>query len=168
MIAEPPHAAAPCRRGNFPSSASELLQWLREDLHLLGIASTPSFAPSTMPTATAREALSPPTIALATAAFRKSLYFRMKYSAPGRVPSVGEALPTLIGSLLPTSHSLAMEVRARSSTNSSFESGLDGSVASFTLALACFTLDWIHESLSAATWSTASSSGVPWSTLYVS
>ena len=52
------------------------------------------------------EALSPPTMAFACAADLNDLYFNMKYMAPGRVPSHGDALPTFIGSLFPTSHNL--------------------------------------------------------------
>ena len=54
---------------------------------------------------------------------------------------LGDALPTLIGSLFPTSHSRAIDVRARSSTKSSFESGCAGSVASSTLASACVEIN---------------------------
>ena len=55
---------------------------------------------------------------------------------PGKVPSVGEAFPTFIGSDLPTSHNLAIDVKARSSTNSSLDKGELGSVASLTLSKA--------------------------------
>ena len=69
----------------------------------LGIPSSPPYAPSTIPTATARLALSPPTSAFALAASARFKYLQMKYTDAGSVPSVGLALPTLIGSVLPTS-----------------------------------------------------------------
>jgi hypothetical protein len=49
-----------------------------------------------LPIGIALAALSPPTIALACAADLNDLYFNIKYTAPGRVPSQGEALPTLM------------------------------------------------------------------------
>ena len=64
------------------------------------------YCTSEIPMGMARDALSPPTIALACAADLNCLYLRMKYIAPGRVPSQGDAFPTLIGSLFPTSHNL--------------------------------------------------------------
>lgn len=93
-----------------------------------------------IPTATLRLALSPPIIALALTASAyalpgwvcyKEYYLSIKYKLVGIVPSVGLALPTLIGSVFPTSHRRAIEVAARSSTNSSLNKGVVGSVASF-------------------------------------
>merc|ERR1719440_689416 len=104
-----------------------------------------------MPIATARATLSPPTAAFALAAAPKSpSYLTMKYTAPGSVPSVGLALPTLIGSALPTSHSRAMDVSALSSANSSLDRSDAGSSASATLSSACFTLSLMNESLDSA------------------
>jgi len=70
------HALSPCRSS-------------------VGIVSTPWWAPSTIPMATARDALSPPTMAFALiAAVKSSVYLRMMYTDEGSVPSVGLAFPT--------------------------------------------------------------------------
>ena len=86
---------------------------------------------------------------------------RAKYSADGSAPSVGDALPTLIGSDLPTSHSLVMLVMAMSSTNSWRESAVEGSFDSATFAMADLSHTRIKSwELSAAASSSACCSGV--------
>jgi hypothetical protein len=150
----------------------------------------PSAAPSSIPITIPLAAESPPTLALAMIAFSKLLwylrgwsrnhleyeyanaalkglrvaggrYLRAKYSAEGSAPSVGDALPTLIGSDLPTSHSLVMLVMAMSSTNSWRESAVEGSFDSETFAMADLSHTRIKSwELSAAASSSACCSGV--------
>mmetsp|Transcript_114740 Transcript_114740/g.325016 ORF Transcript_114740/g.325016 Transcript_114740/m.325016 type:complete len:231 (+) Transcript_114740:248-940(+) len=67
------------------------------------------------------------------ASSRLCSYFSMMYMLLGIVPSVGEAFPTLMGSVFPTSHRRAMLVMARSSTNSSLPRGRLGSETSSNL-----------------------------------
>mmetsp|Transcript_35243 Transcript_35243/g.59390 ORF Transcript_35243/g.59390 Transcript_35243/m.59390 type:complete len:233 (+) Transcript_35243:444-1142(+) len=101
--------------------------------------------------ATERDALSPPTMAFAfTASSKLSMYFKMMYTLDGSVPSVGLALPTLMGSVFPTSQRRAMDVIARSSANSSLNSGRDGSVASSNLSNPFCTCVCIQRLLSLA------------------
>mmetsp|Transcript_46750 Transcript_46750/g.108608 ORF Transcript_46750/g.108608 Transcript_46750/m.108608 type:complete len:296 (-) Transcript_46750:305-1192(-) len=172
----PPHALGMCHYNSaFPlsalcggsainssSSVSHLFQALRPFRSSCGIPSTPWYAPRTMPIATARLALSPPTIAFALAAAAKSfMYFRMMYTLDGSVPSVGDALPTLMGSVFPTSHKRAMLVMARSSTNSSLESGRVGSVASSNFRIPLAACFWIQPPICRATLSMAERGSSP-------
>jgi hypothetical protein len=82
-------------KGSLESKPSMCPLSVYVSTHSLGIAFKPCFAPRTSPMGIDLEALSPPTMAFAAAACLKSLYLRMKYIAPGSVPSVGLAFPTL-------------------------------------------------------------------------